>query len=367
MRIPFWQRDEAHPTRAIDRVQLQRTSRRVIGIHVNSDFSSVDSSLLQLRGTGKHIRAKEVHACSYPIDEPASEVFRELSTSKNPSETDVRFASTELTIAQNNCINRLLVGSNIVKSQIVCIGSLDAGVWVEDFDGGKAFRSLTDSMAIASHSGITVVDRFAERDIADGGNGHPLLPVCYWFLLADRNQKIAVENRLLLRVSNCDIKQKRVQATFLPASDGLDAVLPEIQFFQQELKVNESVADFVSKACQTIKQRNQTIERVIVADGFPDFDVSECDLLQNEGTESRDSISKLAEFGFDDRGFDAAATAVMANGYIDQLPISHPDLTGNTNPRVLGAATPGSLVNFRNFVLETAKVTPTIMKLRDAI
>ena len=365
MRIPFWQRDEAHPTRAIDRVQVQRTSRRVVGIHVDSDFTAVNSSLLQIRGTGKHIRAKELHAHRYQIDESASEIFQELRDSKSPKESDIRFASSELTIAQNNCVNQLLAGSNTTKSQIVCIGSLDAGIWVEDFDGGKLFRSLTDAMAIASHTGVTVVDRFAERDIADGGNGHPLLPVCYWFLLADRNPKIAVENRLLLRISD-SAEGRLAQATFLPASDGLDAVLPEVQFVEQELKENDSVSDFVSNACREIHQTGQAIERLILSDDFPDFDLLVCELKPRDSPVD-DQVSALADFGFDDRGFDAAATAVMANGYIDQLPISHPDLTGNLNPRVLGAATPGSLVNFRNFVLETAKVTPTIMKLRDAI
>ncbi len=367
MRLPFWQRDEAHPTRAIDRVQVQRTSRRVIGIHVDSDFSRVNSSLLQIRGTGKHVRAKEVNASSYPIDKPASEIFTELQNSESPSESDIRFASSELTIAQNNGINQLLAGSNATKSQVVCIGSLDAGIWVEDFDGDKLFRSLTDSMAIASHTGITVVDRFAERDIADGGTGHPLLPVCYWFLLADRNPRIAEENRLLLRVSNRDKERGLMQATYLPASDGLDAVLPEIQFFDQEQNHQESTYDFVARACHAIQQRNQTIDRMIIDDQFPNLDISSEDLLQTDAIKSNDCISKLADFGFDHCSFDAAATAILANSYIDQLPISHPELTGNSNPRVLGAATPGSLVNFRNFVLETAKVTPTIMKLRDAI
>ncbi|MDB4650181.1 anhydro-N-acetylmuramic acid kinase [Pirellulaceae bacterium] len=364
MRLPFWQRDEAHPTRAIDRVQVQRTSRQIIGIHVDSNFSKVNSSLLQIRGTGKHVRAKEITANFYPIEKPAREIFKELRNSKTPSESDIRFASTELTIAQNNCINQLLAGSNVTKSQVACIGSLDAGIWVEDFDGDKLFRSLADSMAIASYSGITVVDRFAERDIADGGTGHPILPVCYWFLLADRNQRIAEENRLLVRVSKRDKDRRLMQATYLPASDGLDAVLPDIQFFHQE---QESTLDFVASACHAINQRNQIIDRLIIDDDCPNFDTSAKDRFQTDPICPIDCISTLADFGFDHGSFDAAATAILANSYIDQFPISHPELTGNSNPRVLGAATPGSLVNFRNFVLETAKVTPTIMKLRDAI
>ena len=63
----------------------------------------------------------------------------------------------------------------------------------------------------------------------------------------------------------------------------------------------------------------------------------------------------------------ATASAFLANAFVDQLPVSIPEITGNTNPRVLGTLTPGSLVNFRNFVLEASKVSPAIMRLRDAV
>jgi 1,6-anhydro-N-acetylmuramate kinase len=78
-------------------------------------------------------------------------------------------------------------------------------------------------------------------------------------------------------------------------------------------------------------------------------------------------VSTLDDFGFTVDSVRAAGVALLANSFIDQLPMSIPELTGNPCPRVLGCLTPGSIVNFRRFVLETSKVTPTVMKLRDAI
>ena len=78
-------------------------------------------------------------------------------------------------------------------------------------------------------------------------------------------------------------------------------------------------------------------------------------------------MSMTVDFGYSKNSLDAVATAFLANAFVDQLPVSIPGLTGNLSPRILGSLTPGSLVNFRNFVLETSKVSPSIMKLRDAV
>ena len=77
--------------------------------------------------------------------------------------------------------------------------------------------------------------------------------------------------------------------------------------------------------------------------------------------------SSLKEFGYSRQAIDAVSSAFLANAFVDQLPVSIPNLTGNQAPRILGSLTPGSLVNFRNFVLEASKVSPSIMKLRDAV
>ena len=355
MRIPFWQRDQAHPTKAIDRLQSNRSFRQIVGLQVLDDFSSVIGSLVRVRGTGKHARFKELSSFKVPIEDSARQFLVELKANPEPKEADIRFGSTELNFFQTSCFRSLISQSGVNKTEIIAVSVVDPGILVQDIDGQQSFRSLTDSTQLANQTSTTVIDRFRERDIADGGQGHPLFPLGYWFLLGDRDPKIAEENRLLLRHTN-----KAIEVIYLPASDGLDATIPAIT--HDRYSAQEFNQEPLQQLADRVKQLTSSLRLKIIWD----------ETFKNEyepvlANQSCFSSSLISDFGFCQETFSSVATAFLANAFIDQLPVSIPELTGNMNPRVLGSMTPGSLVNFRNFVLQISKVTPSIMKLRNAI
>lgn len=348
MRIPFWQRDQAHPTKAIDRLQKHRSSRLVIGVWTSSDYSRVTATLVQVKGTGKFARFEERNSASLAIEDSARKIFDDLLAEDSPRESDIQFASTELVSYQADVCRTLLSDSGVHASDIVALGVMDPGLQIVDFDGKASFRSLTNSVELASRTSITVVDRFRERDMIDGGNGNDLLALGYWFLLGDRNPKVAQEHRLLYLN-----RASQSRYYFLPASDGLDATLPAIELIPSEVPDVESE---LSNLVERFRPQDESMSLIVV---------SEKPMPTNLGLAGETEIISLSDFGFSH--LDSVATAFLANAFVDQLPISLPGLTGNQNPRVLGTLTPGSLVNFRNYVLQASKVTPSIMKLRDAI
>ncbi|MEC9091328.1 MAG: hypothetical protein VX438_01390, partial [Planctomycetota bacterium] len=155
MRVPFWQRDQAHPTKAIDRLQSNRSFRQIVGLNVLDDFSSVVASLVQVRGTGKHARFQELDSFKVIIEDAARQFLTELKSNPEPKESDIRFASTELNFFQTACFRSLLGKAGLNKNEIIALSVVDPGILVRDIDGQQSFRSLTDSIELANQTSIT--------------------------------------------------------------------------------------------------------------------------------------------------------------------------------------------------------------------
>ena len=366
MRIPFWQRDQAHPTKAIDRLQSGRAHRRLAGMFVAEDFSRIVASLVQVRGSGKHARFREIESAEVELESSAVQLLQELRSHGNPLDSDLRFASLELASYQTHCFRELVARSGTNRNDIIALGVLDPGIQVVDFEEQSYTRSLTDANELAHRTGMNVIDRFQERDIADGGSGESILALGYWFLLGDRNPKVAEENRVLIR-TGCETPF----AILLPASDGLDATLPavrKIPFDEKKGLSSDGNGDLPPEWL-----RLNWFQEDSFGDGLPWNLIIDLEKWANPLADRvaelklQARVSTLGENGLQETSVDAVATAFLANAFIDQLPASLPDLTGNPNPRVLGSLTPGSMVNLRNLTLEISKVTPSIMKLRDAI
>ena len=75
-----------------------------------------------------------------------------------------------------------MLKNGISKNDVVTVGILDPGAWATEEEGRRSWRSFTDANRISHQTSLTIIDRFSERDLADGGSGFPLLPLSYWFL-----------------------------------------------------------------------------------------------------------------------------------------------------------------------------------------
>src|SRR5205809_3000485 len=77
-------------------------------------------------------------------------------------------------------ILQLLAGSGTAPSDVSFVASHGQTIWHEP---GRATLQLGDPAAIAARVGVRVVSDFRSRDVADGGQGAPLVPLADVVLL----------------------------------------------------------------------------------------------------------------------------------------------------------------------------------------
>ena len=76
---------------------------------------------------------------------------------------------------------------------------------------------------------------------------------------------------------------------------------------------------------------------------------------------------RIGELGIDSGALDAAAVAVLALMFLDQVPANPTAVTGAEPPRVLGRITSGSPQNWQRLLQELTGIQPVVRPLRSAI
>ena len=211
----------------IERALFDRTRRLVAGLHVDDRFESISGSLVVARGRGKSLRVLYCDSIVRPIPEVIRSHALEL-TRGSYSGADFRSCIGELADFQSAVVEELKLKARKYVDRILAVSVTDPGLWHKEIDGALSYSSLCDSTRLAERTGITVIDAWPDRDIAVGGNGGPLDPICLWLLLADRHRKIARKANVVLRVGN------EASGYLLPPSDGLDAEVPSMQPLRTE-------------------------------------------------------------------------------------------------------------------------------------
>ena len=205
----------------IERALLDRTRRLVAGLHVDGNFENISGSLVVARGRGKSLRVLYCDSVSLPIPEVTKSNCREMIAA-GVANVDFRNSIGELADIQATAIEQLKLKAGKYVDRILAISVTDPGLWQKDFDGAVSYTSLCDATRLAERTGISVIDAWPDRDLAVGGKGYPLDPMCFWLLQADRDKRIA-------RQANVSIKvEGQTRGYLLPPSDGLDVESPSL-------------------------------------------------------------------------------------------------------------------------------------------
>ena len=227
MLLPFLSRSNRDhgledPARRIDRTLDDRGHRLIAGLSMASDFDRIDAVLMVATGHGKYLRIKHSEAEHLVLPHDLKVDLAELTTKSNPSLADTRQVATDLAIHQASLFEKIKCRAGKYVDRILAIAVTDPGLRWDDFDGSQQYTSLCDPMRLSQLTGTTVVDDFPARDVVAGGRGTCLDAVPLWFLHADRAPKIAADHRMVLQLN------QHSTGYWLPASDGLDAELPNI-------------------------------------------------------------------------------------------------------------------------------------------
>ena len=224
----FWNRQPLENSAdRIERALLDRTRRLVAGVHVDGNFENVSGSLVVARGRGKSLRVLYCDSTTQLIPDVIKANCLEMISAAVANQ-DFRNCIGELADVQATVIEQLKLKAGKYVDRILAISVTDPGLWQRDFDGTISYTSLCDATRLAERTGISVIDAWPDRDIAVGGKGYPLDPMCLWLLQADRNKRIARQVNVSIKV------EALTRGYLLPPSDGLDAESPTLRQIESQ-------------------------------------------------------------------------------------------------------------------------------------
>jgi hypothetical protein len=211
----------------IERALFDRTRRLIAGVHVNQAFEAITGSLVVARGRGKSLRVLFCDSVRRPIPDVIRANFRELRDARSCG-VEYRSCIGELADLQAVVVEELKLKASKYVDRILAISVSDSGMWQKDFEGETIYTGLCDATRLAERTGISVIDSWPDRDIAVGGKGYPLDPICLWLLQADRDRRIARKANISISVG------EHAEGYLLPPSDGLDSEVPLLRCFRTE-------------------------------------------------------------------------------------------------------------------------------------
>ena len=232
------------PARRIDRTLEDRRHRLIAGFSMSRDFGRIDAVLMVASGHGKYLRIQHAEAESQALPKTLQDDLKGIASKSDPSLADTRQLATDLAIHQATLFEKIKCRAGKYVDRILAIAVADPGLWWQDFDGSQQYASLCTPMRLSQLTGTTVIDDFPARDVATGGRGTCLDALPLWFLLADRAPKVAADHRLVLQLN------QQSAGYWLPASDGLDADLPNISFIGATPSI-EFLNDLLLRKCGT--------------------------------------------------------------------------------------------------------------------
>ncbi len=212
-----------------DTPHVADTRRYAIGVLVSSGCDRVAAALIGVTDRGIDLRVEVAGVASEPVPAETTAAFRQLSagpaarSGSRVPELIVR-SRTQLAEIQASLVDGLPVQADVAQGRVLAVGVHDPALWTgpsctgsswkgPSWKGAKdfplGFIGLSDAARLAELTGLNVVDAFAARDLAQGGQGGPLTALPEWIILKDPGRC-----RLLL-----DLGQT-TRMTYLPADCG---------------------------------------------------------------------------------------------------------------------------------------------------
>lgn len=216
-------RDPEDSLGRIDRALDDRNHRLMAGLSVSGRFDQVQGALIVTQGNGKYVRIRHVVESIATIPDSVSQGIRDLLNREVRDVSQLVQVQSDLAEVQADVVEQLKCSAGKYVDRVLAVAVQDPGVWGQDFDGRPNYESMCDAVGLAELCGVSVIDAFPARDLAVGGSGRSIGALPIWMIGADRSQPIAKQSRGLISIG------EQTRCYWLPASDGRDAELPDIQ------------------------------------------------------------------------------------------------------------------------------------------
>ena len=183
--------------------------RWFIGLSVAARCQEVTAALVAVRGRGLEAQIDVVGRQVEPTCREAVSLFQQLGGQGSPPLEQLADLRTLLAKTQAAAAGELLGTLGVAASRILAIGVCDPGWWKATRPGVWSYASLCNAWRLAETSGLSVVDAFPARDLAQGGQGGPLGALPEWLILRDPQR-----DRILLDLG------RTTRLSLLPAGAG---------------------------------------------------------------------------------------------------------------------------------------------------
>lgn len=221
--------DPADPGESVTRARRMRTSRHLIGLWFDTHAKRLQGAAITSRGCGRWGEFQPGTGMTWSFEGSLAQELSRLQDQSALGEIEAATFGYDFAQWVACCCQELVDRLGPLDDELLAICFHDDGWCVLDFDGRPLFVPSLDAARLAELSGLSVISQLRQADLSAGGLGGPLEPLALWFLLADRSARTAASSRVLLKLDS------PAGLYYLPASDGLDAEHPSIEFKSLEL------------------------------------------------------------------------------------------------------------------------------------
>lgn len=191
-------------------------SRLVAGIMSGTSLDGIDVSIVEISGTGSHVRVRPKAFSSVPYSEALRTAILLNCEPETSSVSALSRLNAEIAHAYAAAVKSTCESSGISLSRIDLIGSHGQTVYHDPApqSGPASTLQIGDPSMLAHLLGKPVVGDFRVGDVALGGQGAPLVPYFDWAMFSSTE-----ENRVLLNLGGI------ANITVLPVGCAHDQVI----------------------------------------------------------------------------------------------------------------------------------------------
>ena len=181
--------------------------RWVIGVRAGSQCREVRAALVAAAGHGLEMTPAVVGAMTAEVPRSARTLFAADGPGGECPAAALAGLRAQLAEIQASLVQELLAELGVAPSRVLALGVDDPGLWHFQGSVPVGYAGLCDAARLAEWTGLSVIDAFPARDLAQGGQGGPLAALPEWLLLRD-----AQKSRVLVKLG------RTIRTSYLPAS-----------------------------------------------------------------------------------------------------------------------------------------------------
>lgn len=370
-----------------------------IGLMTGTSLDGVDVALIEIEGYGLNTRYVEVAFKTFSIEEKLKERIKNMCSIENSNVREICSLNFELAKLYVESIDKLLSIMDLTYEKISFIGSHGQTIWHEPFTSSNFLASTLQIGAgqyIKEKTGITTVFNFRVSDMAQGGQGAPLVPYVDYLLFSSKTEGIILQNiggignltaipknskpeeilafdtgpgnmiidELCKRLKNCDYDKNGNFAFLGDVSERLLEELMNHNFIKRELPKTTGREEFGEDFVTELIKNNNIDANDLIATltmftaksivyhyekyVFPVMQVSKI-IINGGGSHNKTLMSFLKklipeniilltgeEFGINSDSKEAVAFAILANETLHNQCSNMPKATGAKSPAILG-------------------------------